>query len=246
MSRQSSSSTPLPLDRAPRQIASMFDAIAGRYDFLNHLLSAGLDQRWRVRTARSLQLTGRERVLDLCTGTGDLALAVMHDTSGAVWVIGVDFAAEMLRHGRAKLNRAELSDRIRLVRADVAGLPLANESTDAVTIAFGIRNVQEPRRVLTEMCRVVRPGGRIAILEFGTPKMPLLRSLYRWYFRLVLPCLGRIISGHQSAYTYLPASVGAFPNVPEFCELLHETGFTEIRAVPLNFGIVYLYEARRP
>ena len=239
------SSSRLPLDKAPGQIAGMFDAIAARYDLLNHVLSAGLDRRWRARAVRSLRLTGCEMVLDVCTGTGDLAVAATRGPRGAARVVGVDFAAEMLRHAQAKLQQRGLTCRVRLVRGDATEVPLPDGSTDAATIAFGIRNVAEPTRALGELRRVVRPGGRIAILEFGSPETPVLRSLYGWYFRRVLPWVGRVVSGHQSAYAYLPASVGAFHGVAEFCDLLRQAGFTDIRAVRLQFGVVYLYEARR-
>ena len=233
------------IDKAPRRIAGMFDAIAARYDFLNHFLSAGLDRRWRVRAVSSLRLTGRERVLDLCTGTADVAIALVRGRRSASTVIGVDFSSEMLRHGNAKLGARGLLGRIRLLRGDAMRVPMPNAAADAATIAFGIRNVEDPCRALAELYRVVRPGGRIAILEFGAPQILGLRSLYAWYFRRVLPWLGRVVSGHDSAYTYLPESVGEFPIGADFCALLDKAGFQQTRAVPLQLGIVYLYEATR-
>ena len=222
----------------------MFDSIAPRYDLLNHVLSAGMDRGWRDRTVDALALPANARVLDLCTGTGDLAIATVQRAAGAT-VVGVDFAGEMLRLALAKTRDASLDRRIRLVRGDATSIPLADRSCDAATIAFGIRNVAEPQRALAELARVLRPGGRLAILEFGQPRIPGIRTLYSWYFRYMLPLVGRLISKHQSAYSYLPASVGTFPPPLQFAKTLSVTGFSQVRAVPLTFGIVYLFIAER-
>jgi demethylmenaquinone methyltransferase / 2-methoxy-6-polyprenyl-1,4-benzoquinol methylase len=222
----------------------MFDAIAPRYDLLNHVLSAGLDRGWRARAVDALALPEPARVLDVCTGTADLAIAVVTRAPGAS-VIGVDFAGEMLRLGLVKIQRASLERRIRLVRGDAANIPVADRACDAATIGFGIRNVAEPERALAEIARVLKPGGRLAILEFGQPRIPGLRSLYSWYFRQVLPRIGRLISKHQTAYSYLPASVGTFPPPTKFAATLTATGFSHVRTVPLAFGIVYLFIAER-
>jgi demethylmenaquinone methyltransferase/2-methoxy-6-polyprenyl-1,4-benzoquinol methylase len=232
------------LDKTPARIATMFDAIAPRYDLLNHVLSAGMDRGWRDRAVEALALPEGARVLDLCTGTADLAIATVHGASGAT-VVGVDFAGEMLRLALAKVRAASLERRIRLIRGDAACIPLPDQSCDAATIAFGIRNVAEPERALSEIARVVRPGGKLAILEFGQPRIPGVRTLYSWYFRYLLPLVGRLVSKHQSAYSYLPASVGTFPPPSEFSRTLTATGFSHVRAVPLTFGIVYLFVAER-
>ena len=232
------------IDKTPDRIAAMFDAIAGRYDLLNHLLSCGLDRRWRARAVRALRLTGSETVLDLCTGTADLAIA-LSCRRGAARVVGIDFAGRMLEHGARKLGALGLGRRIGLVRGDAMCVPLPEASVDAATIAFGIRNVEDPRRALAELHRVVRPGGRIAILEFGMPTLPGLGALYRWYFSRVLPGVGRLISRHDSAYAYLPASVGAFPSGAGFRELLEDAGFVEPATVRMLLGVVYLYAATR-
>src|SRR5687768_9453299 len=231
-------------DKTPARIASMFDAIAPRYDLLNHVLSAGMDRGWRNRAIDALELTQQARVLDVCTGTGDLALAAV-DRHGGASVIGVDFAAEMLRLGLNKVRAASLDSRIRLVRGDAARIPVGDATCDAATIGFGIRNVAEPERALAEIARVLKPGGRLAILEFGQPRIPGIRTLYAWYFRYMLPLVGRLISKHQSAYSYLPASVGTFPPPAEFVKILAATGFSQVQAVPLTFGIVYLFTAQR-
>src|SRR5712691_5228777 len=236
-------------DKSPDRIAGMFDAIAPRYDLLNHLLSAGIDRRWRAAAIRSLQLTGRETLLDVCCGTADVALEGRRGgPSGppAARAVGVDFSGAMLALGLKKVKAAGESGRIALIRGDAMRLPAAGRSVDAVTIAFGIRNVQRPEVACAEMARVLRPGGRLAILEFGVPRIPGIRPLYRWYFTHVLPLVGRAISGHNAAYSYLPASVGTFAPPSEFVETLRSAGFTDIAADPLTFGIVYLYTARTP
>lgn len=228
----------------PARIQGMFDAIARRYDTLNRVLSGGLDRRWRRRAIRELRLTGREHVLDVCTGTADLAIEAA--TAGARRVTGVDFAGAMLAIGHEKVARSAAAARVMLVRADAVRLPIKTASVDAATIAFGIRNVTEPREACAELVRVLRPGGRLAILEFGMPKTPIVKTVYAAYFRHVLPRIGRAVSRHSEAYDYLPASVAQFPAGDSFVTLLREAGFTDARAVPMAFGAVYLYVAARP
>jgi demethylmenaquinone methyltransferase/2-methoxy-6-polyprenyl-1,4-benzoquinol methylase len=231
-------------DKTPSRIAGMFDSIAPRYDLLNRVLSLGLDQKWRKRGVAALELGPTSRVLDLCSGTADLALAVTarhHDAS----VVGVDFSGAMLRLGLEKVRRAGLAGRIRLVRGDATRIPLVDASCDGATIGFGIRNVAEPERALAELSRVLRPGARLAILEFGQPRIPGVRTLYSWYFRYLLPAIGRRVSHHQSAYSYLPASVGSFPPPAEFARTIERHGFVTVEAVPLTLGIVYLYVATK-
>jgi len=223
----------------------MFDAIAGRYDFLNHLLSAGIDRRWRKRAIETLSLTGRERVLDLCAGTADLAIAAIHAQPPAARVVGVDFAQAMLRAGREKIRQGRLSNRIALVRGDAMQVPIADGAVDALTIGFGIRNVENTADACDEMHRVLAPGGRIAILEFAVPTTPVLRTLYSWYFTHVLPIVGRLVSRHAAAYAYLPASVGAFASPDELVTILRQHGFVDVAAARLTFGIVFLYTGRR-
>lgn len=233
------------ISKSPQKIAGMFNGIAERYDFLNHLLSAGIDARWRKRAIRSLDLTGRETVLDVCTGTGDLAIAALRRTPGARRVLGVDFAGAMLRVGLEKLRREQLDDRITLVRGDATRIPVASASVDGVAVAFGIRNVEDTAAGCREIARVLKPGGRLAILEFAIPTAPIVRQVYLWYFRHVLPAIGRMVSRHNAAYGYLPASVGAFASPDEFVTILRQSGLVDISAAPLTLGIVYLYTARR-
>jgi demethylmenaquinone methyltransferase/2-methoxy-6-polyprenyl-1,4-benzoquinol methylase len=232
-------------DKSPDRIAGMFDAIAPRYDLLNRLLSAGIDRRWRVKAIRSLQLTGRETLLDICCGTADVALEGRRSSGhSAARVIGVDFAGAMLGQGLQKVRKAGEAGRISLVRGDAMRLPVPARSVDAATMAFGIRNVQRPDVACAEIARALRPGGRLAILEFGVPRIPGIKPLYLWYFTHVLPRIGRAISGHGAAYSYLPASVGTFAPPAQFMDMLRQAGFSDVRADPLTFGIVYLYTAR--
>jgi demethylmenaquinone methyltransferase/2-methoxy-6-polyprenyl-1,4-benzoquinol methylase len=234
-------------DKHPNAIAGMFDAIARRYDLLNHRLSAGLDRRWRARAVRELALDGHEVVLDLCTGTADLAMAAVRGEPGrARRVLGVDFAGEMLRIGQRKLRTAACDDRVPLVRGDAMRLPIASHSVDCAMVAFGIRNVVDPAVACAEVRRVLRPGGRFAVLEFAMPQAPGVRRIYAWYFRHVLPRIGRAISRHDAAYEYLPASVGTFFPPEAFKALVERAGFSRVRAVPLSLGIVYLYMAETP
>jgi demethylmenaquinone methyltransferase / 2-methoxy-6-polyprenyl-1,4-benzoquinol methylase len=233
------------VSKSPERIATMFDAIAGRYDLLNHLLSGGIDRQWRKRAIRTLALTGRERVLDLCTGTADLALAAMHARPAASRVIGVDFSGAMLRVGLEKIRRERLDGHISLVRGDAMRIPAADRAIDAITIAFGIRNVENTAAACAEMHRVLIPGGRLAILEFAVPTTPVWATVYGWYMKNVLPRIGRTISRHDAAYAYLPASIDAFASPDELVKILRQVGFTEISTVLLTFGSVCLYTARR-
>ena len=229
----------MSVDKAPAKIAGMFDAIAGRYDLLNLVLSGGLDRYWRRVAIASLKLTGTERLLDVCTGTADVAIGASRH--GAARVVGVDFSGAMLTHGLDKVKKSSLASRIQLVRGDAMNLPVANASVHAATIAFGIRNVMQPEGACRELFRALRPGGRVAILEFGTPRSRLFGPIYHWYSRNILPRIGRAVSRHDAAYTYLPESIGAFAYGEEFAKLLSASGFSQVEARPLMFGAVYLY-----
>jgi demethylmenaquinone methyltransferase/2-methoxy-6-polyprenyl-1,4-benzoquinol methylase len=235
----------VPPSKSPDRIAGMFDAIAGRYDLLNRLLSAGIDRRWRRRTVAALGLRGGERVLDLCTGTADLALAARTANPPAGQVVGIDFSAKMLALARAKIAANGLAKTVLVARGDATSLPVAGLSVDVVTIGFGIRNVERPDVACAEIRRVLKPGGRLAILEFAPPTRPGVRQLYSVYSRYVLPRIGRLISGDQTAYEYLPASIAAYAESEEFVKFLRQNGFDEVKAVPLTLGIVFLYTARK-
>jgi demethylmenaquinone methyltransferase/2-methoxy-6-polyprenyl-1,4-benzoquinol methylase len=220
---------------------AMFDRIARRYDFVNRVISLGLDQRWRRRTVAALQLGERPRVLDLATGTGDLAIASATARPGAT-VIGLDPSAEMLAVAATKVARKGLAEHIELVAGDAQALPYQSCEMDAATIAFGIRNVPDRPAALREMARVVRPGGRIAILELGEPKSGVLGRVARFHTRHVVPRLGALLSGKRE-YAYLQKSIAAFPPADEFATLMGTCGLHVIEVVPLSFGACTLYVA---
>jgi demethylmenaquinone methyltransferase/2-methoxy-6-polyprenyl-1,4-benzoquinol methylase len=235
--------------RDPARIAGMFDRIAVRYDTLNRLISLGMDKGWRARAVRELSLTGSERVLDMCTGTADFAIEAVTSKSGragrAASVVGIDFAGEMLRIGLAKIRKAGLVGQIHLVRGDATAVPLPDACVEAAMVGFGIRNVVDRDRAIAEFVRVLKPGGRLVVLEPGAPKIPGVQTLHIWYLRYLLPFVGRLLSKHGEAYAYLPASVEQFPSPEAFAALLRQNGFASVRTVPLTFGIVYLYVATK-
>ncbi len=235
----------LPLNREPKKIAGMFNKIASRYDMLNHLLSAGLDRQWRRKAVRKLDLNTDSVALDLCTGTADLARELVTQQSQGVQVVGVDFSAEMLHLAHLKMRKFQIESVVRLIRGDAEHIPLGDFSVDGVSVGFGVRNISNLECALKEIHRVLRPGGRLVILEFGEPEVPLIRYLYLWYFRNVLPLIGRLISRDNTAYSYLPASVGNFHSPEIFCEMLKVAGFTNVQVNPLSLGIVYMFSASR-
>ena len=222
----------------------MFNRIARHYDLANHLLSCGQDILWRKRLAASISDREGIQVLDLATGTGDVILTLARKRPG-VTGFGLDMAADMLAVARKKVAAAGCDRRIGLVRADGMQLPFAESSFDLTTIAFGIRNIPDYRAAITEMRRVLRPGGRTLILEFSLPRNRLLRALYLLYFRHILPLIGAIISGDTYAYRYLNETVETFPYGAEFAQVMRDAGFEEIRMHPLTFGIATIYEGYR-
>ncbi len=225
-------------------VERMFSAIAPRYDFLNRLLSAGRDRSWRREAIRATVLPPEGQLLDICTGTADMALEAARQFPEA-HIVGVDFSRPMISLGLAKVERANLTSRISLQVAPAEALPFPDQSFDAATVAFGLRNVPDRLRGLREMHRVLRPGGRAVILEFTTPPSPLFRRLYLWYFHRVLPWIGGLISGHPSAYSYLPASVSDFPSPLGLSAWMREAGFVEISYRLLTGGIVAIHVGQK-
>lgn len=222
----------------------MFDRIAGRYDFLNHLLSGNVDRRWRRLVARTLRssLVEGARVLDVACGTGDLSL--MLASSGAARVVGLDFCRPMLEIARRKAARGPR--RIQFIEGDALRLPFADESFDVATIAFGLRNLSRVGGGLYELRRVLRPGGRVIVLEFSSPVVPGFRALFRFYFARVLPRLGGLVSGSRGAYEYLHDSVMNFPDQKRLVALMQEAGFEEVEYRNLTGGIAALHTGTRP
>jgi len=227
------------LDKREVRIRRMFGQIAPWYDFLNHALSLNVDKRWRTRTARLVPFGPAEEgpILDLCTGTGDLALAYDRAAKGAVPIIGADFCHEMLVRAAEKATGG-----VRFVEADAQALPFPDSTFQIVAVAFGLRNVTDTERGLAEMVRVARPGGRIAILEFSRPRNRLVGPLFTFYFRQVLPRIGQLLSrSKESAYRYLPESALRFPDYDVLAEKLRSHGLVDVRYVPFTFGIATLY-----
>jgi len=235
-----------PTPGAPEKAAvrSMFDRIAPRYDLLNRLLSAGTDVRWRRKAVDYLERTGEGRILDLCAGTADLLIEAL-GRDERLRGLGADLSPQMLLRGLRKLERRGMARRAALACGDGERLPLRDAIFDGALVAFGIRNIGDPGTALRELRRVLRPGGRLVVLEFALPRGPL-GALYRFYFGRILPRIGGLISGAPEAYSYLPASVAAFPSPEAFGALMAEAGFEAVEWKALTGGIAYLHRGDRP
>lgn len=231
------------LDKSGERVRKMFAEIAPRYDLMNHLLSLNIDRMWRTTTVRALRLDRHSPVADVCTGTGDLALALAKRLQGKAPVIATDFCPEMLDIARRKQSQKAIpSPWLSFQEADTQHLPIPSDSCQAITVAFGIRNVTNTEAGLREMLRVLEPDGQMAILEFSKPTLPGLRHLYQAYFTWILPRLGQgIAKNQQSAYSYLPQSVQEFPSGKEMVALMEACGVRQVTCQPLTFGIASLY-----
>lgn len=228
-----------------QHVEAMFDSIAPRYDLLNRVLSLGIDQYWRTRAIRLLEADQPTRILDVATGTADLAIKaerMLHPRS----VVGVDLSAEMLHYGREKLDRMGLAPRISLVQGDAQALPFEEGAFDAALVAFGVRNFEDLVAGLRGIARVLRPGGSLVVLEFSKPRTPPIKQLYAWYSKHVLPRIGSALSDNAGAYQYLPDSVAAFPDGPDFLDRMAAAGFVDLHWEPLTFGIASLYKGSLP
>lgn len=221
-----------------KQVAEMFDNIAPRYDFLNHFLSLGIDKLWRKRLVKLLNKGQVTNVLDVATGTGDLAISIAK--SGKKQIIGIDISEQMLEIGKKKVAERKM-DCIRLKYGDSENLEFESNQFDAVTVAFGVRNFENLEKGLSEMFRVLETNGRVFILEFSMPENSFIRALYRFYFLKILPFIGRAFSKHSNAYTYLPESVEGFPKNMEMLRIMQKIGFRETHFYPLTFGIAAIY-----
>ena len=223
-----------------RQVQRMFTAIAPRYDFLNRLLSVGQDRSWRKRAINRLALEPGERILDIATGTGDMALEIA-SRNLSVQISGIDFSRRMLDLGRKKIKENGYDHDVSFQIGSAECLPFADDSFHGAVCAFGIRNFADVKLGLREFHRILKPGGRAVILEFSKPTNRVLKSVYNWYFDLVLPKVGSLISGHNDAYSYLPESVADFPDQAEFVSWIKEAGFQKVSFKELTFGIVSIH-----
>ena len=223
------------------QMAKMFNNISHRYDFLNHFLSLGIDKIWRKRAISYLKPLRPQQILDVATGTGDFAIQAL--SLNPAKVTGVDISEGMLNMGRKKLDKLHLSHKIELLKGDSENLLFPENTFDGATVGFGVRNFEDLEKGLREIRRVLKPGAMLVVLEFSRPRGFPMRQLYNFYFKNILPGLGRLISSDKSAYTYLPESVEVFPDGTDFENILKKVGFKETACKPLTFGISSIYTA---
>lgn len=225
------------------QVEEMFDTIAGKYDFLNRLLSLRIDTLWRNHVTKILKPFAPKKILDIATGTGDLALALT--TLNPDKIIGLDLSANMLSIADQKIKANNKTDIISLVKGDSENLPFDNDSFDAITVAFGVRNFENLEKGLIEIHRVLKPNGQFIILEFSKVKKFPFKQIFQFYFRYITPMLGKIVSKSTQAYTYLPNSVSVFPEGEEMCVILQSIGFKQVICKPLSFGISSIYHCQK-
>lgn len=226
------------------RVKAMFNDIAPTYDRLNHILSMSIDRLWRHRVVRIVRRLGAQRILDMATGTGDLAIALARRIDNAT-ICGADLSPEMLAVAKRKVEQQGLDERITLTECDAEHIDMASESVDAVTVAFGVRNFENIEACLAELRRVIKPEGHLVILEFSNPSNRLVGAIYRLYFHRILPFIGGLISHNRGAYEYLPASVDTFPTPKEFIAILERCGFANINARSQSLGIAQIYVAKR-
>jgi len=225
------------------QVAKMFDNISPQYDFLNHFLSMGIDKAWRKKAINFLKPLHPQLILDVATGTGDFALQAL--SIKPTKITGIDISEGMLEVGRKKIEKLGLGNEIELLKADSENIPFAEDAFHAVTVAFGVRNFENLERGLGEIYRVLKPGGMVVILEFSRPRRFPFRQVYNFYFKIVLPRIGRIVSRDKAAYTYLPESVEAFPDGEDFVRILKNIGFKDTACKSLTLGISSIYTGRK-
>jgi demethylmenaquinone methyltransferase/2-methoxy-6-polyprenyl-1,4-benzoquinol methylase len=225
------------------QVAEMFNNIAPKYDFLNQLLSLGIHKSWRKKSVNLLKKYKPKTVLDIATGTADFAIEAMILNPNKV--VGVDISEGMLKLGVEKINKLGLQNKIELKLGDSETLPFSDNSFDAITVGFGVRNFENLEKGITDIYRVLNPGGTLVILEFSKPSAFPVKQLYNFYFNYITPLIGKLFSKDNAAYTYLPESVNAFPSGKEFLKVLEKKGFKETNATPLTFGIASIYFAKK-
>jgi len=222
-----------------KYVEEMFDDIAGKYDFLNHFLSLGIDKLWRKRVVKELKKHNPKQILDIATGTGDSAIALLK--TNAEKITGVDISKKMLAEGQKKIDKKQLSHKIELIHCDGENLEFENDIFDAANVAFGVRNFENLDKGLSEIYRTIKPNGIATILEFSMPKNVIIKQLYSVYFFHILPFIGRLFSKNKYAYKYLPQSVKTFPKREQFIEHLQNAGFRQTRRISLSFGIAEIY-----
>lgn len=226
------------------QVEDMFNNISPRYDLLNHLLSANIDKLWRKKTIQKLALNRPSHILDVATGTGDFAVAATKIQNARI--VGIDISAGMLQVAQGKIMKKGLDNRVEFLKADSEDLPFEKHTFDAAIVGFGVRNFENLEKGLSEIFRVLKPGSAFYVLEFSKPRKAPVKQLYTFYFKHILPLVGRLVSRDHRAYTYLPESVEEFPDGEDFLTILAETGFVRNKWVPLTFGIASIYEAHTP
>lgn len=226
-------------DGKKEQVAEMFNNISARYDFLNHFLSLGIDIIWRKKAIKLLKSIQPKTILDVATGTGDFAIEALALNPNKV--TGIDISSGMLEVGKVKMKKKGFDDRIEMLLGDSENLPFEDNHFDAITVGFGVRNFEHLEKGLSEMNRVLRPGGKTAVLEFSKPKKFPIKQVYNFYFLNILPAIGKMVSKDSSAYTYLPESVNAFPEGNDFVEIYKKCGYKNIKTYPLFFGIASIY-----
>jgi demethylmenaquinone methyltransferase/2-methoxy-6-polyprenyl-1,4-benzoquinol methylase len=231
-------------DSKKQQVESMFNSIAPKYDFLNHFLSMGIDHLWRKKTIKQLKSLKPKTMLDVATGTGDLAICALKNLNPDK-ITGIDISEQMLEFGKKKLIERRLNDKINLLQADSENIPFEDNSFNAITVGFGVRNFENLEKGLKEMRRVLTPGGKVAILEFSKPRKFPIKQLYNFYFKYILPTIGKIVSKDNRAYTYLPESVSKFPDREDFIAVLNNCGYQNARFISLSFGIASIYIAEK-
>ncbi|MEM7313958.1 MAG: bifunctional demethylmenaquinone methyltransferase/2-methoxy-6-polyprenyl-1,4-benzoquinol methylase UbiE, partial [Planctomycetota bacterium] len=232
----------MSVDKSNDRVKNMFAQIAGKYDLMNHLLSLNVDKYWRWKTVKLVPANGSEPILDMCTGTGDLALAYWKETGGEIPIVAADFCPEMLEVGEKKKRKLGINGQVEFVEADAQKLPFDQDHFQLVTVAFGLRNVADTDKGIREMTRVCRPGGKVAVLEFSKPEIQPFKAFYGFYFRNILPLIGRLLAKNDSdAYNYLPESVGTFPSGQELADRMSSCGLTDVWYRPLTLGIASLY-----
>lgn len=227
------------------QVREMFDSIAPAYDFMNRAMTFGIDKLWRAKAVKMIRRASPRRILDIATGTGDLAIKLAQELP-VEKITGIDLSEGMIEIGRKKVVESGFSDVIEMTTGDCLALPMVSDSYDCVTVAYGVRNFERLLQGYREMLRVLRPGGMLCVIELSTPTSAIVKPLYKFYTRYIIPAVGRMVSKDVRAYSYLPESIAAVPQGDEMLAIMREAGFTDTRHCPLTFGTCTIYTALKP